>query len=107
MLVGGCSGRNYLSASPLVTGKTCFGLEAERGTCDGPHMKDPAWVFALITAGPGWEELFHVSTFGVSNCIFVCLFSACVLIDYNQFACGCFQFCLLFTCDVADSVGGG
>lgn len=100
-LVGGCSGRNYLPVSPPVTRKKCFGLEAERGTWDGPHMKDPAWLSALITASPDWEEPFHVCAYGVSSCIFVCLFFTFVLIDDSQFACGCFQFCLLFTSDVA------
>lgn len=49
-------------------------------------MKDPAWLFTLITAGPGWEEPFHVCVFGVSNCIFVYLLSAFVLIDDSEFA---------------------
>lgn len=73
--------------------KRCFGLEAERGIWDGPHMKDPVCLFALIIAGPGWEEIFHVCTFGVSSCISVCLFSGLVLIDDSQFTHGCFQFC--------------
>lgn len=67
-------------------------------------MKDLAWLFALITAGPGWEEPFHVCAAGVSNFISVCLFSAFVLIDDSQFVCGCVQLGLLFTSDMADVV---
>lgn len=65
-------------------------LKPRGGTGDGPHMKDSVELSASIKARPGWQDLFHIWSFGVSNSVFVCFPPAFVLIDDSWFACGCF-----------------
>lgn len=73
LLVRESSGRNDVSVLPPVRRKKCLGLEAERGTWDGPHMKDPAEIFALITASPtGRNHSMSVLLESQAASLFVC-----------------------------------